>query len=77
MRRTFTCDQPGDTRGAAVREQAYAWRLKKTRVEDKGSVREGRVYRTGDAFTTEADDEIERWLALGYVEKAKKSKASR
>ena len=40
-------------------------------------VREGRVYRTGDAFTTGNDDEIERWLALGYVEKAKKSRASR
>ena len=37
-------------------------------------VREGRVYRTGDAFTTDADDEIERWLALGYVEKALKGK---
>ena len=37
-------------------------------------VREGRVYRTGDAFTADNDDEIERWLALGYVEKATKSK---
>ncbi len=36
--------------------------------------REGRVYRTGDAFTTDDDDEIERWLALGYVSKVTKSK---
>ena len=37
-------------------------------------VREGHVYRTGDAFTTDNNDEIERWLALGYFEEATKSK---
>jgi hypothetical protein len=36
-------------------------------------VREGRVYRTGDTFLAEHDDEIERWLTLGYVRKARKS----
>ena len=38
---------------------------------------DGAIRRPGETFSTDNDDEIERWLALGYVEKAKKSKASR
>jgi hypothetical protein len=35
-------------------------------------VREGRVYRTGDTFLVEHDDEIAQWLKLGYVRKTRK-----
>ena len=46
------------------------------RADNVSLVREGRVYRTGDAFTAEMDDELEQWLRLGYVEKVRSSKKS-
>jgi hypothetical protein len=33
--------------------------------------RAGTIYRPGDTFEAEKDDEIERWLALGYVQKVR------
>ena len=40
--------------------------------------RDGAIRRPGEAFSTNNDDEIQRWLELGYVRKVTtKSKGSR
>jgi hypothetical protein len=44
--------------------------MAKTTLEVADNVslnRDGKIYRAGDVFGAEKDDEIERWLALGYV----------
>ena len=33
--------------------------------------RAGKIHKAGDTFEAERDDEVERWLALGYVEQVK------
>jgi hypothetical protein len=33
--------------------------------------RDGAIRRPGETFQTNKDDEVERWLALGYVEQVK------
>jgi hypothetical protein len=42
------------------------------KVADNVSLkREDRIYRAGETFSTAHDDEIDRWIALGYVEEIK------
>ena len=33
--------------------------------------RDGKIHRPGDVFEAENDDEIKRWLSLGYVQKVR------
>ncbi len=39
--------------------------------------RDGRIQRPGDSFTTDRDDEVEQWIAHGYVTEVKKKKAKK
>jgi hypothetical protein len=36
--------------------------------------RDGKIHKAGDTFEAERDDEIERWIALGYVVEQKSSR---
>jgi hypothetical protein len=39
--------------------------------------RDGKIHKAGDTFEAERDDEIKRWLELGYVSEVKTRRAAK